>query len=89
MALGAGPAVVLRLVTAQGLRPVLAGLVVGLGLSLVAGQLLRGLLVSIGPNDPASMMFVALILFSSAAAALWVPVRRALRVDPTSSLRAE
>jgi ABC-type antimicrobial peptide transport system permease subunit len=89
MALGAGPKAVLQLIAGQGLRPVAAGLVVGFALSLAAGQLLRGLLVSIGPNDPASMLLVTAVLFASAAAALWVPVRRAVRVDPANALRAD
>ncbi|MEJ7810730.1 MAG: ABC transporter permease [Gemmatimonadaceae bacterium] len=89
VALGAPRAAVTRLVAAQGMRPVLAGLVLGLGVALGAGRLLRSLLVGIDTSDPVTLLVVAAVLLGSAAAALIVPVRRALRVDPAQVLRAE
>jgi ABC-type lipoprotein release transport system permease subunit len=63
--------------------------VLGLGLSIVAGTLLRGFLLGLSPLDPISYAMVALILMLSAVGATAVPVRRALRVDPAVTLRSE
>jgi ABC-type antimicrobial peptide transport system permease subunit len=89
MALGAGPNAVARLLGAQGMRPVVVGLGCGLVIALGAGQLVRGLLVGIGPSDPVTLAFVCLVLLGSAGIALLLPVWRAVRVDPAIVLRAE
>ena len=78
-----------RLVARQGLRPVAAGLALGLVAALGAARLLGALLVGVGPADPATLAVVAAVLLGSAAAAVVVPVRRAVRVDPARVLREE
>ena len=88
-ALGAGPGAITRLVAAQGLRPVLGGLAIGLAIALGAGQLLRALLVGVQPADPATALTVVLVLLASASVAILVPVRRAVGVDPAQVLRTE
>ncbi len=65
-------------------RPVLAGLLGGLALSLLAGGLLRRFLFGLSPVDPVSYTIVAGVLLSAALLATAVPVRRALRVDPAA-----
>jgi predicted permease len=89
MALGAGRAAVTRLVVLQGMRPVLVGLALGLLAAAGAAQLLRGLLVGIGPFDPVTLATVPLVLLASAAAAMLVPARRAASVGPVRVLQAE
>ncbi|HKG92762.1 MAG TPA: ABC transporter permease, partial [Gemmatimonadaceae bacterium] len=89
MALGAGRGAVARLVAVQGLRPVAAGLALGLAAALGAAQLLRGLLVGVAPSDPATLAAAAAVLLGSAAAAVVVPLRRAVRVEPARVLREE
>jgi putative ABC transport system permease protein len=70
-------------------RPVVAGVLGGLALSLLAGVLLRRFLFGLSPVDPLSYAIVSGVLLVAAVAATAVPVRRALRVDPAIALRAE
>ena len=70
-------------------RPVFLGVAAGLGLSILAGTALRTLLFGLSPIDPVSYVIVLAILLTSAIVATAVPVRRALRVDPAVTLRAE
>ena len=70
-------------------RPVAAGVIGGLAMSLVSGVLLRRFLFGLSPVDPVSYAIVAGVLVLAAVAATAVPVRRALRVDPAVALRAE
>jgi putative ABC transport system permease protein len=87
IALGAGAAEVTRLVTRQGVRPVLAGLAIG-GLGAVAvARLLQGMIWGVSPGDPVTLALVALLLAAVASVASWLPARRAARSDPVASLR--
>ena len=70
-------------------RPMLMGLTFGLGLSILAGMAMRGALFGLSPLDPVSYAVVAIILAAAAVVATAIPVRRALRVDPAVTLRAE
>jgi ABC-type antimicrobial peptide transport system permease subunit len=70
-------------------RPVVMGVILGLGLSMLAATALQRFLFGLSPLDPVSYAVVALILIVAAAAATAIPVRRALRVDPAVTLRAE
>jgi predicted permease len=70
-------------------RPVVMGITLGLGLSMLAATALQRFLFGLSPLDPVSYAVVAVILMVAAAAATAIPVRRALRVDPAVTLRAE
>ena len=70
-------------------RPMLMGLTLGLGLSILAGMAMRGALFGLSPLDPVSYAVVSVILLVAAVVATAIPVRRALRVDPAVTLRAE
>lgn len=65
------------------------GLLVGLALAAAAGITLRGFLFGLSPVDPVSYAIAALVLVVSAAVAMAIPVRRALRIAPAIALRAE
>jgi len=65
------------------------GLLVGLGLAVAAGIMLRGFLFGLSPVDPVSYAIVAVVLVTSAAIATAIPVRRAVRIPPVTALRAE
>jgi ABC-type antimicrobial peptide transport system permease subunit len=89
MALGAPAAQVERMVVWSGLR--LAGLGILLG-SLGAFVLTRSLqtvLYQVSAVDPLTFLSVSALLAAVAALACWGPARRAARVDPILSLRAE
>jgi len=89
MALGAGRAAVLKAVAAQGMRPVLAGLAIGLVAALVLTRLMAGMLYGVGAADPLTLVGVALLLGGVALVATLVPARRATRVAPVVALRYE
>jgi predicted permease len=89
MALGARTASVLRLVLGTGIKIVFAGLLLGGICSLVFGRILRSFLFNVRPNDPATLVITAALLVIVALLACWLPARRAARVDPVISLRAE
>ena len=89
MALGAPAAHAMRLVVRQGMRPVVAGLVVGVAAAVVAARAAAGLLFGISPLDPITLLGAMALLASVGALACYGPARRIARVDPASSLRNE
>ncbi len=89
MALGARGPQVVRMIVLQGLRPTLAGLILGLAASLASGRILASLVYGVGTSDPATLATVAVILAAVAALAALLPARRAARVDPIVALRTE
>jgi predicted permease len=89
VALGATPRNVVGMVVKDGLVTTVLGLVVGLGLSVVAGSAIRSFLFGDGRFD-ATVIFTAVFALAAAAtAAAWLPARRATRVAPTLALRSE
>jgi predicted permease len=89
MALGARQADVLGLMVGQGMRLTLVGVGVGLVLALGLGRLLSALLFGVKAHDPLTFFGVALLLAGVALVAAWLPARRATKVDPALTLRAE
>ena len=61
----------------------------GLLASLLVSRTLTGLLVDVAPFDAATLAAVSVLLLLVAAAAAWLPARRAARVDPLAALRVE
>ena len=89
MALGARSSDVLRLIITQGLAPVLSGLAIGLIAALALTRVLSNLLYGVETTDPTIIAGVALLLVAVAMLAVYVPARRAARVDPIMALRAQ
>ncbi|HSJ12873.1 MAG TPA: FtsX-like permease family protein, partial [Longimicrobiales bacterium] len=89
MALGASPGGVLALVVRDGLRPVLAGLALGLAGALAATRLLDSMLFELSPLDPVTFCAVPLLLAVVAAAAMLAPARRAAATSPMTVLRTD
>jgi predicted permease len=89
MALGAEPSGVVGLVMGQGFTLVAAGLAAGLSLAAGAAFGLRGLLYGIGPLDPLAWGGAIVAMVAAAAAANFVPARRAMRIAPVTALRSE
>ncbi|HEY4129978.1 MAG TPA: ABC transporter permease [Gemmatimonadaceae bacterium] len=89
MALGASPSSLLTLVMKHGGWMAGAGIVVGVGGSLLAGRFAGKLLYGVAPSDPTTYLMVAFALAAVAIGATLLPARRATRVDPTVALRAE
>ena len=89
MALGAGPAQVLRLVLREGMLLALCGLVLGLGGTYFAGRTMKSILYEVPAIDPIAISTVAVVLLLSAVLACYLPARRATHVDPLVALRHE
>jgi putative ABC transport system permease protein len=89
MALGASGRQVVRLVVREGMLLALAGIGIGLAGAFALTGVLARLLYGIRVTDPVTFVAVPLVLGSVAALACWVPARRAARVDPLLTMRAE
>jgi predicted permease len=89
IALGSDRSAVLSLVLREGLRLTLVGVVIGLASAAGAARLLGGLLYGVRPLDPVAFSVVPLTLVAVAAAAVYLPARRAARVDPIRALKTE
>jgi putative ABC transport system permease protein len=89
MALGASPGAIGWMVTAQSLKPLVTGLVFGLGGSFAVSRVIVSLLIGIAPGDPATFLFVTVAVMVAVLVALWAPVRRATRVECTVALRED
>ena len=86
-ALGATANDVLWLMTRQGLEPVLLGLSLGTVASLLIARLLSSALYGVTSWDPLTFGAVGLVLGAVALAAILVPARRAMRIQPTRALQ--
>ncbi|HEY7505021.1 MAG TPA: ABC transporter permease [Gemmatimonadales bacterium] len=89
VALGARRAEILRLVIGEGLLTVAGGIAAGLVAGAALSRLLVTLLFQVKPWDPATFASIAVVIAGVALGACVLPARRALRVDPASTLRAE
>jgi predicted permease len=89
VALGARQGDVFRLVVGQGLRLTLAGLFIGLAISLTLTRFLQSQLFGLAATDSVTFTSVAALLCLVALAASYVPARRASKVDPMQALRKE
>ena len=89
LALGAQRAPLLCMTMRRGLLPVFAGLAIGIVASFASGSILRSLLVGVRALDPLTFWAVPTLICVVAAIASYIPVRRAMSVDPLVALRWE
>jgi predicted permease len=89
MALGAGHGHILLMVLRQAGTLVAIGIAFGLAGAAGGTRLMKGLLVGVQPVDLAVYSRVAVLLAIVALSACYLPVRRAMRVDPMVALRDE
>ncbi len=88
VSLGAGTSDVVALVMREGLRPVVIGLVLGIGTAALLRLALQPFFAqSIAPIDGLTLLLATLPLASAAALACYLPARRAARISPTEALR--
>jgi len=86
-ALGANQRSILSLVMFEGLRTAGAGIALGLLGAAALTRSLQSLLFGVTEHDPVVFVGVAVALLAVAAAACYIPARRATRVDPMVALR--
>jgi putative ABC transport system permease protein len=89
LALGAGTGSVRKMVVLQGMRLAMAGVAVGLGAALGLARLITTFLFGVQAKDPAVFSAVAILLSLVSLLAVWIPARRATRIDPVIALRYE
>jgi predicted permease len=89
VALGADPRNVIALVLRQGLVLAFAGIVIGVAGAAAVSRLVKGMLFGVTPLDPTTFFGVSGLLAAVALVASCLPARRASRVDPLVSIRAE
>ena len=89
LALGAMPAQIRTMMLGQGLRLLVAGLVIGFIGAVAASRIVRSVLFGVSAGDPLIYACVTAVLIVAALAACWLPARRASRVNPMITLRAE
>ena len=89
LALGARSANVRALIVRQGMLLTAVGLTVGLAASLLATPVLQSLLINLPATDLVTFVGVSGLLIAIALVACYVPARRATRIDPIATLRAD
>jgi putative ABC transport system permease protein len=89
MALGTESADVRNLVVFQGMQLALIGVVIGIAAAFGLTRLIATLLYGVRTWDPITFTTVPLLLAAVALIAVWLPARRATRIDPVNALRYE
>jgi putative ABC transport system permease protein len=89
VALGAGRASVLGMVYRRGAVMVAAGLAIGLVLAYGFSRPIASLIHGVSASDPPTFIGIPLTLIASAAVAIYIPARRAMRIDPIVALSCE
>ena len=89
MALGAGRADVMKMITQQGMRLAAIGVGIGLVLALALAKLVSSLLIGVSGYDVPTFVLVPALLAAVALVACYLPARRATKVDPLIALRYE
>jgi ABC-type antimicrobial peptide transport system permease subunit len=89
MALGAKGAQVAGMMVSRGVRMVALGLIIGVAGSLAVTGVLQSLLVNVSRLDPVTIVGVVVVLGVVAAAAAYLPARRASAIDPMIALRRD
>ncbi len=89
LALGAQMSDVMKLVTVQGMKLALIGVVFGLLGSFALTRLMESLLFEVGTTDPMTFLLVPVLLAVVSFLACYIPARRATKVDPLIALRSQ
>ena len=87
MALGARTGQVLRMIVGRAVALAAIGAIVGLTASLTLGRVIQNQLYGVGLFDPMTLALVIFVLTACAAAASFLPARRAAALDPANVLR--
>jgi putative ABC transport system permease protein len=89
LALGAATGTVRKMVVLQGMGLALAGVAVGIAAAFGLTRLIATFLFGVKDKDPAVFVSVAVLLAVVSFLAVWLPARRATRIDPVIALRYE
>jgi ABC-type antimicrobial peptide transport system permease subunit len=89
LALGAESGTVRKMILAQGMRLAVIGVSVGLVAAFGLARLIGTMLYGVTARDPLVFVAMPLTLTAVALVGVWLPARRAVKVDPVIALRAE
>ena len=89
IALGASRGAIFKMVSRETATLALSGVAVGVPCALAASRLVAHMLFGVSAHDPMTLAAVVAALVTVVALAAYVPVRRAVRVDPMDALRHE
>ncbi len=89
MALGAGQALVLRMVLREALTLSAVGVLVGLPLAYALGRAVEAEVFGLSSTDAPTLLLAAVTLSAVSLVAGWLPARRAARIDPALTLRQD
>lgn len=89
MALGATPSDVLQMVVADGMKPILLGVALGLATAFALSRVVTSLIYGVRATDPLTFAGVALLLVAVGLLATILPAYRSTRVEPVKTLREE
>ena len=89
MSLGADSARVQRMILAEGGLLLVYGLFLGVAGALIGTRLIQGLLFGVQPNDPLTLIGVALMMVLVGIGACWLPALRAAKIDPAVAIRRQ
>jgi len=89
MALGAGKQDIVALISRDGARMVGWGILLGAAGALAISRTYRALLFGVSAGDWSTLLSATFVLLLAGALAMWVPLRRAMSVDPMRALRCE
>jgi putative ABC transport system permease protein len=89
MALGAVPANVLQAIFRRGLLTTGIGLLIGLPIAYMLARLMASLIYGVSAGDATTFLVIPMALIAAAALAIYIPARRATKIDPVFALRAE
>jgi putative ABC transport system permease protein len=89
MALGAKPNYIVRMILRQGLKPVMIGMALGIGVVIALNRIVISLLYGVTASDPVTILICTLILIAAGVMACLIPAAKASRLDPVITLREE
>jgi putative ABC transport system permease protein len=87
MALGADSRGIVKLVIGEGMRPVFAGVMLGLTAAFLLARWIAALLYQVSATDLPTFLGVAAVLSGTALLACWLPALRATKLNPVVALR--
>jgi ABC-type antimicrobial peptide transport system permease subunit len=89
MALGAQASHIRNMMVRQGMARALIGVLIGIAGAFALTRFLATFLYDVKAWDPVAFIVTPILLCAVALLAIWIPARRAVRVDPMTALRFE